>query len=164
MAISEFRVGETPSRANFNERILEANAELEKKQNKIPGENGQIVGFDDEGNLVAQSVPGVISFNGRSGAVTPQTGDYTASQVGAIPITMAETFAQKSDITGVYIYRGSVAAYDDLPSEDQTVGDVYNVEENDMNYGWTGTVWDPLGQIFQIDYLTADEINEIMGG
>ena len=25
------------------------------------------------------------SFNGRTGAVTPQTGDYTAAQVGAIP-------------------------------------------------------------------------------
>lgn len=27
----------------------------------------------------------VISFNGRNGAVTPQTGDYTAVQVGAVP-------------------------------------------------------------------------------
>lgn len=29
---------------------------------------------------------GVTSFNGRSGAVTPQSGDYTAAQVGAVPI------------------------------------------------------------------------------
>lgn len=28
---------------------------------------------------------GVVSFNGRSGAVEPQEGDYTAEQVGAIP-------------------------------------------------------------------------------
>ena len=28
---------------------------------------------------------GVESFNGRTGAVTPQTGDYTAAQVGAVP-------------------------------------------------------------------------------
>lgn len=28
---------------------------------------------------------GVSSFNGRSGAVTPQNGDYTAAQVGALP-------------------------------------------------------------------------------
>lgn len=28
---------------------------------------------------------GVISFNGRTGAVTPQSGDYTAAMVGAIP-------------------------------------------------------------------------------
>jgi len=28
---------------------------------------------------------GVESFNGRTGAVTPQSGDYTATQVGAVP-------------------------------------------------------------------------------
>ena len=28
---------------------------------------------------------GVTSFKGRTGAVTPQSGDYTAAQVGAIP-------------------------------------------------------------------------------
>ena len=88
---------------------------------------------------------------------------YTATEVGAIPLTMADSFAKKSDITGAYIYRGSVAAYEDLPTENLTAGDVYNVEANDMNYGWTGTKWDPLGQLFQIDFLTADEINEIMG-
>lgn len=88
---------------------------------------------------------------------------YTATEVGAIPLAMADSFAKKSDVTGAYIYRGSVAAYADLPTENLTVGDVYNVEANDMNYGWTGTAWDPLGQLFQIEYLTTDEINEIMG-
>ena len=34
---------------------------------------------------------GVTSFNGRSGAVAPQTGDYTASMVGADPQGTAET-------------------------------------------------------------------------
>ena len=31
------------------------------------------------------STSGVTSFNGRTGAVTPQNGDYTAEQVGAVP-------------------------------------------------------------------------------
>lgn len=35
-----------------------------------------------EGNIT-----GVSSFNGRRGAVKPQTGDYTAEQVGALPLT-----------------------------------------------------------------------------
>lgn len=30
---------------------------------------------------------GVKSFNGRSGVVVPQTGDYTAEMVGSVPIT-----------------------------------------------------------------------------
>lgn len=32
-------------------------------------------------------VSGVTSFNSRTGAVTPQAGDYTAAQVGAVPTT-----------------------------------------------------------------------------
>jgi hypothetical protein len=32
---------------------------------------------------------GVISFNGRSGVVTPQSGDYTFSQIGSPPTTIA---------------------------------------------------------------------------
>ena len=32
-------------------------------------------------------VAGVSSFNGRTGAVVPQDGDYTAEQVGALPIS-----------------------------------------------------------------------------
>lgn len=30
---------------------------------------------------------GVLSFNGRSGVVIPASGDYTAEQVGALPIS-----------------------------------------------------------------------------
>lgn len=36
---------------------------------------------------VGGGTAGVSSFNGRSGTVTPQSGDYTAQMVGAEPIT-----------------------------------------------------------------------------
>ena len=42
--------------------------------------------------LVGQQQPtGVTSFNGRSGAVMPQNGDYTAQMVGADPQGSAQT-------------------------------------------------------------------------
>lgn len=40
-----------------------------------------------DSNESGSGTTGVQSFNGRSGAVTPQTGDYTADMVGAIPKT-----------------------------------------------------------------------------
>ena len=58
------------------------------KQDKLTGIQGQIVGFDGEGNAVPQTLPsgGVTSFSGRTGAVTPQKGDYSVSDVtGAAP-------------------------------------------------------------------------------
>lgn len=88
---------------------------------------------------------------------------YTATEVGAIPLSMADSFAKKSDMAGAYIYRGSVASFAALPTADLTAGDVYNVEDTDMNYGWTGTSWDPLGHMFQLDPLSEAEIKEILG-
>lgn len=204
MPIPIFQPEDNPTRANFNARIEAANTELSGKQNKLTGEEGQVVVFDENGKPTAQPAPatGVISFKGRSGTVAPKKGDYTAemvgaredtwmptpddvgavpttrkvndkdlstdisltaSDVGAIPLTMADSFAMKGDIAGAYIYRGSVASYSALPTTGLTAGDVYNVEANDMNYGWTGTAWDPLGHLFQLDYLTTAEIDEIMG-
>lgn len=42
-----------------------------------------------DGDVEWKDIPknGVTSFKGRTGAVTPQSGDYTAAQVGALPIT-----------------------------------------------------------------------------
>ena len=88
---------------------------------------------------------------------------YTATEVGAIPLSMADSFAKKSDVAGAYIYRGSVASLAALPTAGLTAGDVYNVEDTDMNYGWTGTAWDPLGHMFQLDTLSEAEIKSILG-
>lgn len=72
--------------------------------------------------------------------------------------------ALKSDLASVYRYKGSVQTFNDLPTTGNVVGDVWNVEATNMNYGWTKDgLWDPLGQVFQIDPITNDEIDEITG-
>lgn len=43
---------------------------------------------------------GVISFNGRSGTVMPQTGDYSAEDVGAVPAPLVLTGFQPVDEAG----------------------------------------------------------------
>ena len=88
---------------------------------------------------------------------------YTATEVGAIPLSMADSFARKNEVAGAYIYRGSVAGFDALPASGAAVGDVYNVEDTGMNYGWTGAAWDALGQMFQLDPLSEEEIKAILG-
>ena len=62
-------------------------AAVELKQDRLSGQPGQMVGFDASGMPVAQDAPvqGVTSFMGRCGDVTPQSGDYTAALVGAVP-------------------------------------------------------------------------------
>ena len=87
---------------------------------------------------------------------------YTAAEVGAIPAAQADEFAKKSDLSTVYRYKGSVASFSTLPADGNEVGDVWNVEATDMNYGWTGSAWDPLGQIFEVEALANAEIDTIM--
>lgn len=65
-------------------------------------------------------------------------------------------YAKKSEIVGVYRYKGSVATYADLPTSQLEVGDVYDVQESGNNYGWTGSTWDALGMEIQIDYPITD--------
>lgn len=74
----------------------------------------------------------------------------------------ASTYALKTDITGMYKYKGSVATVSNLPSTGNTTGDVYNVESNGMNYAWDGSAWDALGEIFQISSITNSEIDTIV--
>lgn len=69
---------------------------LSEKQDTITGQQGQVVGFDAEGNPIAQAAPdtGVISFNGRKGEVSPGADDYSADM---IKFTDGQTFQQKYD-------------------------------------------------------------------
>ena len=76
--------------------------------------------------------------------------------------TADSTYAKKTDISGAYIFKGSVASYADLPSTGITAGDVYNVEATDMNYAWTGTAWDQLGSTFTITSISNAEIDAIL--
>lgn len=75
---------------------------LNGKQDTLTGTQGQVVGFDADGNPIAQDAPegGVTSFNNRIGAVSPQKGDYTAAD---IPFSDGETFQEKyesGELTG----------------------------------------------------------------
>lgn len=63
-----------------------------------------------------------------------------------------------SKISSVYKYKGSVANEGALPSSEQQVGDVYNVEDTGANFAWDGSKWDNLGATVDLSsYLTKDE-------
>ena len=74
----------------------------------------------------------------------------------------ADKYAKKSDITAMYRHKGSVATESALPSSGNTAGDVWNVTATGMNWVWTGTMWDALGEIFVINAITNSEIDSIL--
>lgn len=97
------------------------------------------------------------------------TNDYTTAEKNKLAgFSDASSYALKSEISGMYKYKGSVATAADLPSSGQETGDVYNIEAAStyggagMNVAWDGTAWDPLGEIFSITSITNAQIDTIV--
>ena len=74
----------------------------------------------------------------------------------------ASTYALKTDLAGLYKYKGSKATYSALPTSGNTTGDVWDVQSDGMNYAWNGSAWDQLGATFTIDAITNSEIDTIV--
>lgn len=81
----------------------------------------------------------------------------------------ASSYALKTDIAGVYHYKGSVANESALPTTGNAVGDVYSIEAKSsygaagMNVAWKAdNTWDNLGGNFTIEYATASEVLAIL--
>lgn len=96
-----------------------------------------------------------------SGGVLSATGGGTADSVDWNNIQNKPDLALKSDLSSVYKYKGSKVNYAALPESGNEVGDVWNVEDTGMNYAWTGTGWDALGESFTIETITNAEIDAI---
>lgn len=101
-------------------------------------------------------------------SVATQSKDGLMSSSDKIKIdNMDSTYAKKSDISGIYKYKGSVASEALLPSGSQSVGDVYNIETTSQygaagaNVAWNGTAWDSLGEIFTVTAMSNSEIDDI---
>lgn len=89
------------------------------------------------------------------------SGGGVADSVAWDNITDKPDLALKSDISNIYKYKGSVENYASLPTEDNAVGDVWDVTSTGMNYAWTGEGWDALGEMFEIEAITNTEIDSI---
>jgi hypothetical protein len=88
------------------------------------------------------------------------TKDQTDANIKVVADDLANNYYNKSQVdskfTSVYIFKGSVDTIEDLPTEGNIVGDVWNVRKNDINYAWTSEGWDALGGTAELASLTAN--------
>lgn len=88
------------------------------------------------------------------------TKDQTDANIKVVADDLANNYYNKSQVdskfTSVYIFKGSVDTIEDLPTEGNIVGDVWNVRKNDTNYAWTSEGWDALGGTVELASLTAN--------
>lgn len=88
------------------------------------------------------------------------TKDQTDANIKVVADDLANNYYNKSQVdskfTSVYIFKGSVDSVEDLPTEGNVIGDVWNVRKNDTNYAWTSEGWDALGGTAELASLTAN--------
>ena len=88
------------------------------------------------------------------------TKDQTDANIKVVADDLANNYYNKSQVdskfTSVYIFKGSVDTIEDLPTEGNVIGDVWNVRKNDTNYAWTSEGWDALGGIAELASLTSN--------
>lgn len=131
---------------------------------ELPTASTSVLGGVKVGNNLSIS-NGVLSAKDTTYSAATQTANGLLSSDDKKKLdafSTADTYAKKTDISGMYKYKGSVATTDKLPSSGNTTGDVYNVEANGMNYAWDGTKWDALGETFTITSVTNAEIDTIV--
>lgn len=88
------------------------------------------------------------------------TKDQTDANIKVVADDLANNYYNKSQVdskfTSVYIFKGSVDTVEDLPTEGNIIGDVWNVRKNDTNYAWTSEGWDALGGTAELASLTSN--------
>lgn len=116
--------------------------------------------------------------------LTNDSGFQTAADVTTTLANNGDPYQTESDVddkiaeavTSVYVYKGSVPTYNDLPASGNKTGDVWDVQATGINYAWTGTDWDALGayvdtsvlwtsvtgQTNTLEAMTVAEINAIL--
>ena len=105
-------------------------------------------------------------------AKTAQSSAATAqsqAQEAATSAVAAANSAQSAQaaMSKVYRFCGSVTTFDALPGTDLQEGDVYDVQDTDINYAWTGTKWDALGgkvSVVTDPQPTAGSANPVASG
>lgn len=147
----------------------------DEKQDKLSGSKGQLLGFDENGTPVAQEAPdtGVVSFNGRSGDVSPVVGDYTAEMVGADAtgsadkaLKEAKEYSDKQiaaiptpDVSGqIGAHNSSVDAHEDIR---KTIPVKVSELENDSNYITVGDVDTRFAELIDAAPETMNTLDEL---
>lgn len=108
-----------------------------------------------------------ITVPTNNNQLTNGAGYQTANDVsGAITTALAndnDPYVTDSEVdtkienalTSAMVYKGSVATKTALPASGNKVGDFYNVLDEETNYAWDGTKWDPAGGTIDTSTLWA---------
>lgn len=98
-----------------------------------------------------------VEIDGKTYRNLPEQVEENANNIQAILDTIAS-------MGNIMRYKGSVATYADLPTEDNEIGDVYNVVDTGNNYAWDGEAWDEIGSSIDLSGYPEKAQDETITG
>lgn len=123
---------------------------------------------DNEIKQIQSLEASIVEMQGLIGSESEGTGLYGLINEKANVEEVYTKDEVNNIVSGVYSYKGTVANFADLPT-DALVGDVYNIENGDLEHGivpgdnvvWNGNAWDKLaGTVDLSAYLTKEQFKE----
>ena len=130
----------------------------------------EIGAVDDKADWIISSIGTVPSGS----TVMAEIGDVDTDLQG-FKTTVEETYATKSEVSAAFIYKGTKASYDLLPTTGNKTGDVWNITNADPTHGvkagdnvaWDGSAWDVLGGVTDLSSYfnkSTDDADDITEG
>lgn len=129
-----------------------------------------------KGVVTAGSNPTTLEGYGITDAVS-KAGDTVTGSIkygDSVTITGNKELVTKeyvdsaitSKVSSALKYKGTKDTVDDLPTEGNEIGDVWNVDATGANYAWTGTDWDKLSETLDLSvyFKKTDIIPVAQGG
>lgn len=135
--------------------------DLITKANKVPGVEAGVEAVKKRVETLGGEVNTKTPLESFEAFKTETNGEI--QKVKSNVLQLSNSVYTKSEIdgklTGAFHYKGSVETYADLPTQDQVIGDVYNVEDTGMNVAWDGKKWDNLGSVINLTpYATTEAV------
>ena len=136
----------------------------------VKGADGSITWVVSEAEAVEKLKSDVVDLRALVGTEAtpeaPATGLFALVGEKANAADVNSMFEEiNNKLSSVYKYCGSKVSYADLPTEGQSIGDVWNIETDDLAHGikagdnvaWNGTAWDRLaGVVDTSNFVTND--------
>lgn len=121
----------------------------------------QSEGFDTEGMDVPGRVVPVIGRTVRWGNVIGNITDQ--KDLKKILDYLQKEIEEGSGSGKVFVYKGQVPTYNDLPKTDNKVGDVWDVADTGNNYVWNGEDWDNLSTSVDLsEYAKIEYVDDLI--
>lgn len=131
------------------------------KRITIGGDTLNLENYVESSSLAAVATSGSYVDLINKPSIPTKTSDLTNDSNYQNATQVEATINTK--LASVMHYKGAVATYDDLPTTNLEVGDVYNVTDTGKNYAWNGTEWDELGGDIDLsDYYTKSQTDTLL--